>query len=178
MKLKDFKKLHLSLVESKVENGQLKINIINNDSIWGIFNEENFLRSISSSFFNEFPKAYKPNIIPNFPLQSGVQGHLHHNINKNEQKDNNINKKIINNYNQVLNSNNYENLIKQGNNQNNKIINNNNQIKNSNNSNNYANVIQQNNNQNNMIMNNINNDQIRNLNYNVRKIKWKIKFIF
>ena len=164
--VKDFKKLHLSLVESKVENGQLKINIINNDSIWGIFNEENFLRSISSSFFNEFPKAYKPNIIPNFPLQSGVQGHLHHNINKNEKKDNNINKNIINNNNQVLNSNNYENIMKKDKNQNNKIININNQIKNSNNSNNYADVIQQNNNQNNMIMNNINNAQIKNLNYN------------
>ena len=160
--IKDFKQLHLSLVESKVDNGQLKINIIKNDSIWGIFNEDNFLRSISSFFFNEFPKEHKQNIIPNFPLQSGVKGHLHHNINKNEirinQEINNIKDKIINNNNQVRNSHNSNNygVIRQSNKyQNNKniYIDNNNQIRNSNI---HENINRQKNNKNNMIINNNN----------------------
>ena len=125
-KVKDFKKIPISLVRSKIQNDKLKINIIKNESIWGIFNEYNFLRSISSGYFMEYPKGHQPNVnVRIFPLQSGVKGHLHHKNNKNEiNNQNNINqintmntqKTNLNNSNNSNNSNkignyNYQNNI-------------------------------------------------------------------
>ena len=171
-KVKDFKKIPISLVRSKIQNDKLKINIIKNESIWGIFNEYNFLRSISSGYFMEYPKGHQPNVnVRIFPLQSGVKGHLHHKNNKNEiNNQNNINQ--INTMNtqktNLNNSNNSNNSNKIGNYnyQNNfGIINNQLNLNNPNNNMNMHNI-KSNNNQINMLGNQYNQNYFNNNNYN------------
>ena len=90
--VKDFSKIHLSQLQSRIVDGELKINTKMNESIWSIFNDdENFLRSISSTFFDEFPHHIQPNKnIPVFRGNAGM-GNIHLQNNYEEKKTNNYN---------------------------------------------------------------------------------------
>ena len=91
--IKDFHKIDLSLMGSKIGTNELKINTIKNKKIWDIFNEnEEILNSISySNFLEKTPEdeAKNKNIVPHFVKNSCAN---------NIQKLNNLNNLKHNNF--------------------------------------------------------------------------------
>ena len=159
--VKEFSKIHLSKLQSRIVDEELKINTRKNESIWSIFNDdENFLRSISSTFFDEFPHHNQPNInIPIFQKNSGL---------RNKHLQNNYEENKTNNYahfDKIPETNTINNI---NNNDSNKLSNNHNNDMNEKNSFHGKNNIQtlKNNNFNNRINNNNINNYYNKLAYN------------
>ena len=99
--IKDFHKIDLSLMTSRIGANGIKINTIKNNKIWEIFNEnEELLNSISSTNFLEktpSDEGNNKNVVPQFPKNSFV----------NIQKLNNLNNIKPNNFgnlNQIKNN--------------------------------------------------------------------------
>ena len=98
--IKDFHKIDLDLMGSKIGTNGLKMNTKNNEKIWDIFNEnEKILSSISSTNFLEqtpLDEAEEKNVVPQFKKNSYVNIQKLNNKGSNNNSKNQIKKIKIN----------------------------------------------------------------------------------
>ena len=157
--VKDFSKIDLDLICSKIVKSKINLNIKNNKSVWDIFNDEQKLSALHRIL----------HLTPDDDEQEI------NNIPETDTNFNNISKLNKNNINN--NNNNQDNYNVSNNNNNNNDNNNNNNNKNNNNNNNYhrsnSNNISINNNYN--VINN-NNDKNNNINNYIRSNSNNIPF--
>ena len=175
--IKDFKHIDLTKVSNKIDQKGLNINIKKNQSIWGIFKEEDekvlidipgkFLDNTKPIKENEENKDDNP-LIKN--KNNVINININNNLNKNQKNINNNNKNNTNN--NLQNNTNNKNLNNnQKNNVNNNIKNN---IQNNNKNNNIKNNLQNNNK--NINLNNNNKIKGKDIDYNLLRQQQKLYY--